>query len=166
MHNKPGQIFSGDEHKKIFEMHGVTSFEIHWFLLSCGTSHPHHFFIFTQPQCHNSQNRYNVINTNQCNSSNSPCTTIIIQRSAPMSPDIIVLVMMMAITILLICKILMDSRDLRYPQPYPLPGIFPTTLPEPYPKSKSSTRQSLPPTPSKLLLPGYSPPLLPSWLAG
>ena len=70
-------------------------------------------------------------------------TTIIIRRSAPMSPDIIVLVMMMAITILLIYKILMDSRDLRYPQPYPLPGIFPTTLPEPYPKSKSPTRQSL-----------------------
>ena len=74
-------------------------------------------------------------------------TTIIIWRSAPTSPDILVLVMMMAITILLICKILMDSRDLRYPQPYPLPGIFPTTLPEPYPKSKSPTRQSLLPGP-------------------
>ena len=24
----------------------------------------------------------------------------------------------------------MDSRDLRYLQPYPLPGIFPNTLPE------------------------------------
>ena len=47
-----------------------------------------------------------------------------------MSPDILVLVMMMAITLLLICKILMVSCDLRYPQPYPLPGFFPTTLPE------------------------------------
>ena len=28
-------------------------------------------------------------------------------------------------------------------QPYSLPGIFPTTLPEPYSKSKSPTRQSL-----------------------
>ena len=32
---------------------------------------------------------------------------------------------------------------LRYPLPYPLPGFFPTTLPEPYPKSKSPTRHSL-----------------------
>ena len=71
-------------------------------------------------------------------------TTIIIWRSAATSPDILVVVMMMAIPILLICKILIDSRDLRYPQPYPLPGFFPTTLPEPYPKSKSPTRQSLP----------------------
>ena len=65
------------------------------------------------------------------------------QRSTPTSPDILVLVMMTAITLLLRCKILMDSSDLRYPQPYPLPGIFPTTLPEPYSKSKSPTRQSL-----------------------
>ena len=34
---------------------------------------------------------------------------------------------------------------LRYPLPYPLPGFFPTTLPEPYPKSKNPTRPSLPP---------------------
>ena len=52
------------------------------------------------------------------------------QRSTPTSPDILVLVMMTAITLLLRCKILMDSFDLRYPQPYPLPGIFPATLPE------------------------------------
>ena len=31
--------------------------------------------------------------------------------------------------------ILMGGHHLRYPLPYPLPGFFPTTLPEPYPKS-------------------------------
>ena len=37
----------------------------------------------------------------------------------------------------------MGGHHLRYPLPYPLPGFFPTTLPEPYPKSKSPTRRSL-----------------------
>ena len=37
----------------------------------------------------------------------------------------------------------MGGHDLRYPLPYPLPGFFPTTLPEPYPKSKIPTRPSL-----------------------
>ena len=37
----------------------------------------------------------------------------------------------------------MSGHDLRYPLPYPLPGFFPTTLPEPYPKSKIPTRPSL-----------------------
>ena len=34
----------------------------------------------------------------------------------------------------------MGSHHLRYPLPYPLPGFFSTTLPEPYPKSKNLTR--------------------------
>ena len=40
-------------------------------------------------------------------------------------------------------RILMGGHHLRYPLPYPLPGFFSTTLPEPYPKSKSPTRHSL-----------------------
>ena len=36
-----------------------------------------------------------------------------------------------------------DTFDMQNTLPYPLPGFFPTTLPEPYPKSKSPTRQSL-----------------------
>ena len=40
-------------------------------------------------------------------------------------------------------KISWIGDHLRYPLPYPLPGFFPTTLPEPYPKSKSPTRHSL-----------------------
>ena len=38
---------------------------------------------------------------------------------------------------------IMGGHHLRYPLPYPLPGFFPTTLPEPYPKSKNPTRPSL-----------------------
>ena len=44
----------------------------------------------------------------------------------------------------------MGGHHLRYPLPYPLPGFFPTTLPEPYPKSKNPTRHSLIPTPQFL----------------
>ena len=40
-------------------------------------------------------------------------------------------------------RVLMGGHHLRYPLPYPLPGFFSTTLPEPYPKSKKPTRPSL-----------------------
>ena len=40
-------------------------------------------------------------------------------------------------------RVLMGGHHLRYPLPYPLPGFFSTTLPEPYPKSKNPTRPSL-----------------------
>ena len=43
----------------------------------------------------------------------------------------------------IVYKVLMGGHHLRYPLPYPLPGFFPTTLPEPYPKSKIPTRHSL-----------------------
>ena len=69
-------------------------------------------------------------------------TTIIIRHSVPTSPD--VSMMIIAIAVLLIYKVLMGGHDLRYPLPYPLPGFFSTTLPEPYPKSKNPTRPSLP----------------------
>ena len=37
----------------------------------------------------------------------------------------------------------MGGNHLRYPLPYPVPGFFSTTLPEPYLKSKNPTRPSL-----------------------
>ena len=43
----------------------------------------------------------------------------------------------------MVYKVLLGGHYLRYPLPYPLPGFFLTTLPEPYPKSKSPTRHSL-----------------------
>ena len=43
-----------------------------------------------------------------------------------------------------IIKIVMGGHHSRYPLPYPLPGFFPTTLPEPYPNSNCPTRHSLP----------------------
>ena len=69
--------------------------------------------------------------------------TIIIWHSVPTSPDVLVSMMIIAIAVLLIYKVLMGGHDLRYPLPYPLPGFFSTTLPEPYPKSKNPTRPSL-----------------------